>query len=206
MTINRNARLVKSYFIKRPFDFLLSITGLLLSSPLWPIVALAVFLEDKGPVFFLQERCGTDGKPFKLIKFRSMVNVPGKQHDIVHIPDDPRVTRSGKILRAIALDELPSLINILKGDMSFVGPRAEPFIVDGQDIRTVPGYAQRITLRPGLTGLLQVYGTRFMTLEEKFKYDNVYLNKMSFWLDLKLIFLSFWVTFRGKWEYTGKKL
>jgi len=206
MTINRNARLVKSYFIKRPFDFLLSITGLLLSSPLWPIVALAVFLEDKGPVFFLQERCGTDGKPFKLIKFRSMVNVPGKQHDIVHIPDDPRVTRSGKILRAIALDELPSLINILKGAMSFVGPRAEPFTVDGQNIRTVPGYAQRITLRPGLTGLLQVYGTRFMTLEEKFQYDIEYINQISFWLDLKLIFLSFWVTFRGRWEYTGKKL
>ena len=197
---------MKSYFIKRPFDFLLSVTGLLLSSPLWPIVALAIFLEDKGPVFFLQERCGTDGKPFKLIKFRSMVNVPGKQHAIVHIPDDPRVTRSGKILRAIALDELPSLINILKREMSFVGPRAEPFTIDGRDIRTVPGYAQRITLRPGLTGFLQVYGTRFMKLEEKFQYDIEYINQMSFWFDLKLILLSFWVTFRGKWEYTGRKV
>jgi lipopolysaccharide/colanic/teichoic acid biosynthesis glycosyltransferase len=197
---------MKSYFIKRPFDFLLSVTGLLLSSPLWPIVSLAIFLEDKGPVFFLQERCGTNGKPFKLIKFRSMVNVPGKQHDIVAIQNDPRVTRSGKIIRAIALDELPGLINILKGDMSFVGPRAEPFIIDGQDIRSVPGYSQRITLRPGLTGLAQVYGTRFMLLEEKFQCDVEYINKMSFWFDLKLILLSFWVTFRGRWEYTGRKL
>jgi lipopolysaccharide/colanic/teichoic acid biosynthesis glycosyltransferase len=197
---------MKSYFIKRPFDFLLSITGLLLSSPLWPIVSMAIYLEDKGPVFFLQERCGTDGKPFNLIKFRSMVNVPGKQHEIVHIPDDPRVTRTGNILRAIALDELPSLINILKGEMSLVGPRAEPFTINGQDISTVPGYSQRITMRPGLTGFLQVYGTRFITLEEKFKYDIEYIDQMSFWFDLKLILLSFWVTFRGKWEYSGRKV
>jgi lipopolysaccharide/colanic/teichoic acid biosynthesis glycosyltransferase len=197
---------MKSYFIKRPFDFLLAVAGLLLSSPLWLIVAVAIYIEDKGPVFFLQERCGTNGKSVKLIKFRSMVNVPDEDNEVMDIPGDPRVTRTGKLLRAIALDELPSLINILIGDMSFVGPRVIAFVMNGQDIKTVPGYRQRIASRPGLTGLAQLYATKYMTLEEKFKYDATYIDQMSFWLDLKLILLSFWVTFRGRWESTDKKL
>ena len=203
---------LKEPFLKRPFDFLVASMGLILSSSLWLAFALAIYLEDKGPVFFLQERCGRTGKVFKTIKFRTM-KVPKADEDIHKIvvkEHDPRITRVGRVLRASALDELPELINILKGDMSFVGPRPLPLeIVVGtryKTIQEVPGYNLRSQVRPGLTGIAQIYASKDIDHREKFRYDNIYVKKMSFWLDLKLIFLSFWVTFRGGWERRGKKI
>jgi lipopolysaccharide/colanic/teichoic acid biosynthesis glycosyltransferase len=126
---------------------------------------------------------------------------------------DPRVTRVGRLLRATALDELPQLWSILRGDMSFVGPRAlmpEEITADGAGRPTrladVPGYAARHAVTPGLTGLAQVYADRDIPPRKKFRYDLLYIRRRSFGLDLRLIFLSFWVSFRGRWERRGQKV
>jgi len=201
-------------FIKRAFDFTLSLLGLVLSSPLWLLISLAIYLEDKCPVLFLQERYGKDGKAFNVIKFRTMEPAKGDKsaHKVIDVEKDPRVTKIGRLLRATAMDELPSLLNILKGDMSFVGPRPLPFKIDDKhrlkydNITQVPGYHMRSRVRPGLTGMAQIYAPKNIDHKERFRYDNIYVGKMSFWLDLKLICLSFWVTFRGKWERRGKKI
>jgi lipopolysaccharide/colanic/teichoic acid biosynthesis glycosyltransferase len=196
-------------FIKRAFDFTLSLLGLILSSPLWLFLSPAILLADRGPVLFLQKRVGKGGKEFRMVKFRTMKPVArgGTPHRVTDIEKDPRVTGIGRLLRATAMDELPVLINILKGDMSFVGPRPLPYRVEGRDrmrydnIGQVAGYKQRIKVRPGLTGLAQVYAPKDVDRKTKFTYDNLYVKKMSFCLDLKLIFLSFWITFRGRWEH-----
>jgi len=196
----------KGYYFKRAFDVSLALLGLVLSSPLWLLFSLAIYFEDPGPVLFFQDRCGEKSKPFKVIKFRTMWHKMGERHEVVVIENDPRVTKVGGILRATAMDELPSLVNILKGDMSFVGPRAEPFKIGDEDIIAIPGFDTRCQVKPGLTGMAQVYAPKDIDLRAKFRYDSMYIEKMSFWLDLKLIFLSFWVTFRGKWEHRGKKI
>jgi len=201
-------------FIKRAFDFTLALAGMALSSPLWLVFSIAIYLEDRGPVFFLQERCGKDGKVFNIIKFRSMkpVRKGESAHLVEDLQKDPRVTGVGKVLRATAMDELPTLINILKGDMSFVGPRALPFKIEAgrareyDNISQVPGYDIRSRVKPGLTGIAQIYAPKNIDHDERFRYDKLYVEKMSLWLDLKLIFLSFWITFRGKWEHRGRKI
>ena len=115
-------------------------------------------------------------------------------------------------MRASAIDELPGLLNIIRGDISFVGPRALPYKVEGnekelyENISQIPGYAVRSKVQPGLTGLAQIYLPKDSGNKEKFEYDALYVSKMSFWLDMKLIFLSFWITFTGKWENRGKKI
>ncbi|MFC1966403.1 sugar transferase [Chloroflexota bacterium] len=204
----------KKRIYKRPFDFLLCAIGLLFSLPLWLIFLLAIFLEDRDSIFFLQERCGKRGKVFKSIKFRT-IRVPKEEegpHKIEDLEHDTRVIRVGRLLRATALDELPQLINILKGEMSFVGPRPLPYrIEDGESNRykaldEVPGYQLRSQVRPGLTGIAQVYAHKNINHRNKFRYDNLYVKNMSFWLDLKLLFLSLWITFRGRWERRGRKM
>jgi len=151
---------------------------------------------------------------FKAIKFRSMIKDAEKGTGPVQaVENDPRVTKVGRILRATAMDELPQLLNILKGDMSFVGPRAlrprEKEVYGNPDeinIENVPGYKERLAVGPGLTGMAQVYLPTDALRSEKFQYDLLYIKKQSFLLDLKLIFLSFWITFRGKWESREKKV
>lgn len=200
--------------LKRLFDIGLSLIGLIGSSPLWVLFSLAILLEDGWPIFYLQERVGKNGRIFKAIKFRSMIkNAEKESGPIQAVENDPRVTRIGRILRATAMDELPQLVNILKGDMSFVGPRAlrpKEKEVRGNpealDIEKVPGYYDRLAVRPGLTGMAQVYLPTDALRSEKFKYDLIYIKNQSFLLDLKLIFLSFWITFRGKWESREKKV
>ena len=200
--------------LKRLFDIVLSAIGLICSSPLWILFGLAIILEDGLPIFYLQERVGRGGMTFKTIKFRSMIKDAEKGTGPVQaVENDPRVTEVGRILRATAMDELPQLLNILKGDMSFVGPRAlrpkEKEVRGNPDeinIENVPGYKERLTVRPGLTGIAQVYLPTDALLSEKFQYDLLYIKKQSFLLDLKLIFLSFWITFRGKWESREKKV
>ena len=196
---------------KRLLDALLAGTGLLLSSPLWLLFALAIKLDDGGPVFYAQDRVGRDGRRFKSRKFRSMVPDADRRFgplQAAHV--DPRVTRVGRILRGTALDELPQLWNIFVGDMSFVGPRAlMPQEIERSatgepvPIEEIEGYEARHQVRPGLTGIAQVYADRDIPRRQKFKYDVLYIRKQSFGLDLRLIALSFWITFRGKWEHRG---
>ena len=198
---------------KRAFDVSLSALGLLISSPLWAIIALAVKAEDGGSVFFAQERVGRFGRPFRALKFRSMrPDAEARTGAIQAVADDPRVTRVGRLLRATAMDELPQLWNILRGDMSFVGPRAlRPGEIEAEAggrlvrLEDVPGFEHRIAVRPGLTGLAQIYAPRDVPRRQKFRYDKVYVEKRSWMLDVRLILLSFWISFLGTWEARGRK-
>ena len=199
--------------MKRAFDIALSGIGLAISWPVWLVAALAITLEDRGPVFYTQERVGLRGRVFRVLKFRSMVpNAEARVGALQASHGDPRITVVGRFLRATALDELPQLWNIFRGDMSFVGPRAlRPGEIevrgDGREERLedVPGFAARVRVRPGLTGVAQIYADRDIPRRWKFQYDKVYIRKQSFWLDFRLIVLSFWITFRGAWEVRGKK-
>lgn len=193
--------------MKRIFDFSLALIGLTLSFPLWLLAAWAVWLEKGGPVFYTQERAGMGGRAFASLKFRSMIPDAEKGLGPVQArSNDPRVTRVGRLLRTTAMDELPQLLNILKGDMSFVGPRAlRPSEIEvggaaAGDIFSVPGFKERSKIRPGLTGYAQVFASRSLPREEKFKYDLWYADNMNFWLDLKLILRSFLITFRARWD------
>ncbi len=203
----------RGLFLKRPFDILLSGLGILLSSPLWLVIAALIKLEDRGPVFYGQERVGRGGRIFRVLKFRSMITDAEKHGAVQAVERDPRVTRVGRILRATAMDELPQLLNIFKGDMSFVGPRAlrpnekevhgDP---DTRAIEDIPGYEERHRVRPGLTGLTQVFLPGDTPRRRKFRVDRLYIRRRSFWLDLRLVVLSFWITFRGRWESRQSKL
>src|SRR4030042_1176080 len=165
--------------LKRLFDIFLSSMGIVGAFPLWLLFSLAIKLGDGGPVFYTQERVGKQGKPFWTIKFRSMVPDAEKGAGPVQATEnDPRVTKVGRILRATAMDELPQLVNILKGGMSFVGPRAlrpNEKEVRGNpeetDIEKIPGFHERLAVRPGLTGMAQVYLPGETLRSEKFKYD-----------------------------------
>jgi len=200
--------------VKRLFDIFLSGIGLIGSSPLWLVFSLAIKVQDGGPVFYAQERVGKGGRIFKALKFRSMIKDAEKKTGPVQaIENDPRVTKTGRIMRKTAMDELPQLWNIFRGDMSFVGPRAlrpKEREVHGTEeqinIEDVPGYQERLKIRPGLTGTAQVYLPSDAPRWKKFEYDIRYIHEQSFLLDLKLVFLSFWITFRGKWESREKKV
>lgn len=205
----------QEYFLKRPFDILLSGGGLIASSPLWFFIAIAIWLEDRTPIFYSSERVGKDGKLFKNLKFRTMVSDSDKKFGPLQAREnDKRITKVGKILRVTAMDELPQLWNIFRGDMSFVGPRALlPVEIEtggkGEEIAVpisdIPGYEKRTQVTPGLTGIAQIFAPRDIVRKHKFVYDLFYIKKQSFGLDLKLILLSFYITFRGKWETRGKK-
>ena len=203
---------MKTLFLKRPFDIALSFVGMVLSSPLWILFALMIWLEDRGPIFYRQERIGKDGKLFIALKFRSMIKDAEKDQGPIQAKEnDMRVTKVGKFLRSTAMDELPQLKNIFMGDMSFVGPRAlRPNEIENHGSNTMsldemPGFSKRHSIRPGLTGLTQVYLPRDFPIKKKFRYDLLYIKNRSFWFDIKLIFLSFWITFRAKWETRNNK-
>lgn len=200
--------------MKRAFDLALSFAGLVVSSPVWIAIATAIKLEDGGRIFFRQERVGRHGQPFHALKFRSMIpNAEALTGPVQATVNDPRITRIGRLLRATALDELPQLWNIFAGDMSFVGPRPlRPGEADvDSDGRVValdeiPGYAQRHQVRPGLTGLAQVYAPRDVRRAAKFRLDRLYLRNAGLCLDVKLILISFWITSRGEWERRDRRL
>jgi lipopolysaccharide/colanic/teichoic acid biosynthesis glycosyltransferase len=199
--------------MKRAFDATLAGTGLILSAPLWAIFAAAIKLEDGGPVFFAQDRVGLNGRAFDALKFRSMrPDAEAQTGAIQATENDPRVTRIGRLMRATAMDELPQLWNILRGDMSFVGPRAlRPGEIEaGADgrlvkLEDVPGFEQRIKVRPGLTGIAQIYAPRDVPRRHKFRYDRLYVRQRSWTLDVRLILLSFWISVLGTWEVRGRK-
>jgi lipopolysaccharide/colanic/teichoic acid biosynthesis glycosyltransferase len=192
----------------------LSTLGLLCSAPLWPFIALAIKLEDGGPVFYGQERWGRAGGIIRLWKFRTMrVDANATLGSKPAQARDPRVTRVGGVLRKTGLDELPQLISIWRGEMSLVGPRAlavsESYqTADRRMIRyeEVPGFAERLQVRPGLTGLAAIYLAKDAQPEERFRLDIEYVGRQSFTLDLKLVALSVWISLRGRWEDRGGKL
>jgi lipopolysaccharide/colanic/teichoic acid biosynthesis glycosyltransferase len=200
--------------MKRLLDLILAGSGLVVSAPLWAIIAAVIKIEDGGPVFFAQQRVGLRGRRFDALKFRSMiVDAEARTGPLQSGQNDPRITRVGRILRATAMDELPQLWNIFRGDMSVVGPRAlrpGEIEVNGsgrvEKLEDVRGFADRCAVRPGLTGIAQIYAPRDVVRRRKFRYDRFYIRRQSFWVDLRLIVLSFWITFRGRWEHRGRKL
>lgn len=167
---------------KRPLDLFLSLLALLLLSPLLLILTLIGVWAMNGSPFFTQIRPGLHGKPFRLIKFRSMTNAKGADGKL--LPDDQRLTRYGRLLRSSSLDELPELINILKGDMSVVGPR--PLLMQYLPLYT-PEQARRHEVRPGFTGLAQVHGRNAISWEEKFAWDVQYVDHVSFLGDCRIV-------------------
>jgi exopolysaccharide biosynthesis polyprenyl glycosylphosphotransferase len=207
----------KAYYrhFKRVTDLILASLGLALTWPLWGIIALAVKMDSPGPVFFRQERLGKDGKPFRIFKFRTMVNDAEKAGPQFACHNDCRITRVGRILRKTRLDELPQLFNILKGDMSFIGPRPEREVfirefqqpvpnlqegrrtADKQDCQVLCGYKERIPyysyrllVKPGITGWAQVmhtYASDLAETKEKLQYDLYYIKNMSLFLDLAIL-------------------
>lgn len=199
--------------LKRAFDMSLAAIGLVLSAPLWLIFAAAIKLEDGGPVFYRQTRVGLGGRPFDALKFRSMRQDAERATGAIQATqNDPRVTHVGRVMRMTAMDELPQLMNILRGDMSFVGPRAlRPGEIETgsngrlERLEDVPGFEHRVRVRPGLTGLAQVYARRDVPRRHKFKYDRLYVERRSWWLDVRLILLSFWISLLGTWEVRGRK-
>jgi lipopolysaccharide/colanic/teichoic acid biosynthesis glycosyltransferase len=182
--------------------------GLLLSLPLLVLIPVAIKLDDGGPVFFAQDRWGRGGRRIRVLKFRTMVSEANAYGVTVQATrDDPRITRVGRWLRATALDELPQVLSIWKGDMSFVGPRALPINEiqaaegDGQVLdENVPGFRERLAVKPGLTGIAQVYAPRDVKRRHKFRYDRFYARHQSLGLDLRLIVLSVWISLCGRWE------
>jgi lipopolysaccharide/colanic/teichoic acid biosynthesis glycosyltransferase len=200
--------------IKRLFDIFVSGAGLLVFAPVAAVIAAAIKMEDGGPVLFVQERVGKDCRVFPAFKFRSMI-VDAERHTgaVQATVSDPRVTRVGRILRATAFDELPQLWNIFRGDMSIVGPRPlRPGEADTTaqgamlPLSAISGYEARHRVRPGLTGIAQVHAPRDLPRNGKFRYDLLYLRRAGLCVDLVLIFQSFWITARGRWEDRGKKV
>lgn len=168
--------------LKRLFDIIISLTALIILSPILLVVWILVRVKLGGPAIFTQQRPGKNEKVFKLYKFRSMTNERDENGEL--LPDEVRLTKFGKLLRSTSLDELPELFNILKGDMSLIGPR--PLLV-----RYLPWYTEeerhRHDVRPGLTGLAQVNGRNALGWEDRFAYDLEYVNNLTFWMDLKII-------------------
>lgn len=174
-------------FVKRLLDITISLIALIFLLPLMSLIYLLVIINLGSLAFFLQERVGKDNKIFKMIKFRTMKNSTDKNGNL--LSDNERVTKFGGFLRSFSLDELPELINILKGDMSLVGPRALLVqylgLYNDEQIR-------RHEVLPGLTGWAQINGRNSITWSEKFKLDVWYVDNWSLWLDIKIFFLTFW--------------
>lgn len=183
--------------VKRFFDIVLSAFTLVVLSPLFVLVALAIKHEDGGPVFFRQERCTLGGKKFMILKFRSMIvdaEKDGRPHPVTE--DDDRITKVGKIIRACRIDELPQLINILKGDMSIVGPRPERVEHVERYKAAIPEFAFREKMKGGLTGYAQVYGKYNTTALDKLKLDLMYITNYSLVLDVQIIFETVKILFQ----------
>ena len=171
---------------------------------LWTVIPLLIWISDRGPVFYRQERAGRDGRTFVILKFRTMVLDADLKGPAWTFEGDPRVTPVGKFLRRMALDELPGVLSIWKRDMSLVGPRALDIEEQTSLEQQIPGFERRLKVLPGLTGLAQVYN-RTDDAYAKFRYDQEYLDRMGPWLDAKLLFLSVWKTMTGKWDNRSGK-
>jgi exopolysaccharide biosynthesis polyprenyl glycosylphosphotransferase len=188
-------------FLKRVFDIVISFVVLIGFLPLWILVAVTIKLTSRGPVLFQQRRIGRAGKRFVLHKFRSMIEDAERDTGPVWAQkNDRRVTKIGRVLRRMRLDEIPQLINVLKGEMSLVGPRPErPYFVE-KLAQEIPLYSRRLNVKPGLTGWAQIkhnYDTSLDDVREKVKYDLYYIENMSLSLDLKILTRTILVTLTG---------
>lgn len=171
--------------VKRVFDIVVSALGLLILSPVFLIIAILVRVKLGSPVFFSQIRPGVGGKPFKMVKFRTMLEAIDQDGN--PLPDVERLTAFGRLLRSTSLDELPELWNVLKGDMSLVGPR--PLLMEYLPLYS-PEQFRRHEVRPGITGWAQVNGRNAISWDERFKLDVWYVDNHNFWLDIKILFLT----------------
>lgn len=186
--------------LKRVVDLLTAAIGLTVSAPLWPILALAIKLCDGGPVFYSQERVGENGVAFRLYKFRTMRTDAENGKSLWCSPNDPRVTAVGRFMRRSRLDELPQLVNVLRGDMSIVGPRPERPDIVAELSRTIPYYAERHLVKPGVTGWAQIsfrYGASIEDAKRKLQFDLYYLKHMSLELDLIILFRTVGTFLKG---------
>ena len=182
--------------IKRTFDVFFSLLAIVMLLPLWVIIAIWIAVTSPGGIFFRQRRTGLDGTEFDLLKFRSM-RINDKADEVQASYNDPRITTIGRILRKSSLDEIPQLINIIKGDMSIIGPRPHMLKHTEYYAPRIPGYMRRHAMRPGLTGLAQVKGFRGSTprledMANRVQADLEYIDNFSLWLDLKIFFLTIW--------------
>jgi lipopolysaccharide/colanic/teichoic acid biosynthesis glycosyltransferase len=168
--------------VKRCLDLVLTVIGLVLLSPVLLLIALAIWLKMGNPILFRQQRPGYHGKPFYLLKFRSMTQEKDAQGNL--LPDQHRLTALGRFLRSLSLDELPELFNVFQGEMSLVGPR--PLLMKYLPLYN-PEQARRHHVRPGITGWAQINGRNTLTWEDKFRYDVWYVDRWSFWLDIKIL-------------------
>ena len=204
-------------FLKRTSDIIVAAVAIILLLPLWLVIAVLIKLDSRGPVIFKQERVGMDGRIFLCLKFRTMAsgadeslhrdsyrkNIEGDREANAgddarpvfgKVKNDPRVTRVGRWLRRTSIDELPQLINVLRGDMSVVGARPPiPYEVEGYDL----WHRKRLDMKPGITGLWQVSGRNRLTFEEMVRIDLFYIENWSLWLDLKILVMTLPAIFRG---------
>lgn len=184
-------------FVKRFFDIIISLFGILIFIAVFPFVSAAILIESRGNPLFFQERIGKDGRCFKIIKFRSMyldnekmAKAKRGENGFSQTKGDPRVTKVGRFLRNFSIDELPQFINVLKGDMSLIGPR--PFI-PSETWQLSKNHIRRLSVRPGITGLAQINGRSNASLEQREEWDLYYVDNISLRLDLKIFFTTFWV-------------
>jgi exopolysaccharide biosynthesis polyprenyl glycosylphosphotransferase len=191
--------------LKRIFDLIVSFLILIVSSPVIIVTSIAIKIDSKGPMFFKQERMGQDGKVFNILKFRSMIKDAEKYTGPVWSQkDDPRVTRVGRLVRKLRIDEIPQMYNVLKGQMSIVGPRPErPYFVEKLS-QEIPYYKRRLKVRPGITGWAQVkhkYDESIEDVKVKLRYDLFYIENMSLRMDFKIMLRTIWVVLFGKGHY-----
>lgn len=188
---------------KRWFDLSILVPAHVIFLPIWlllcAVISLAIWLGDRGPVFYSQKRFGKKGRIFTILKFRTMIPDADNCGPAWTTKGDPRVTPVGRLLRRTALDELPGILSIWKGEMSLVGPRALDVEEQKELEQLVPGFAQRLEILPGLTGLAQLYD-HTDNAHDKFHYDLEYIQRMGPWLDIRLLVLSVWHTVTVKWD------
>jgi len=191
-------------YLKRLLDILCSFLLLVISIPLFFIIAILIKIDSKGPIFFLQKRCGKDGSEFNMYKFRTMVKDAETlkkrlknemDGPMFKLKNDPRITRLGRILRKLSLDELPQLLNVLKGEMSLVGPRP---LADEEMIGDDIWREIRLSVRPGMTGLWQIMGRDSGKFSDWITYDTEYVQKRSLFMDIKILFLTIVTVLRNK--------
>jgi exopolysaccharide biosynthesis polyprenyl glycosylphosphotransferase len=196
LLLSRNQGLtIVDLFIKRAMDIVISLIGIVIGSPFMLLIALSIKLYDGGPVLYKQERLTKDAKPFMIYKFRSMSMDSEKKGARLAAKGDDRVTPVGRVIRAIHFDELPQLFNILKGEMSVIGPRPEREEIADQYTEEIPEFVLRLKVKAGLTGYAQVYGKYNTTPYDKLKLDLTYIENYSVWMDIKILFLTFKILF-----------
>ena len=195
--IKGNGLNLEQRFVKRTMDIVLCSIAMIIATPIMLVVAIAIRLEDGGPVFFTQKRATIDGKTFDILKFRSMIVDAEHFGEVIPAKErDPRITKVGRVIRATRIDELPQIINILKGDMSIVGPRPERIEHVEKYSKNVPEFVYRLKVKGGLTGYAQIYGKYNTSAYDKLRMDLMYIEKYSILLDIKLILMTLQIMLR----------